>query len=269
MLCRAAQEKSRAPAVVVFAVGRDSLTEEACDVSNLNFRRVFVNQIYAARSMELASKILKACSPRAGWPSCLVAVSRLCSVTNDLSIFPVDVPMQEPIIVSMSTTSLQHGNGETMKTKTCTRCNGKGYGGWHVTHLGYPGGCFKCDLSGEVVTFTMKERVKLFIASCEKSLSEYTERAAQLTEVTELQVARRNERSAASAAKRGRVAKVRTLADDRWYQDQLESLRDAYRSCKRLLKAVRASGKVTADQEPATQPSRYATRYTAKLEQLS
>jgi len=31
VLCRAAQEKSRAPAVVVFAVGRDSLTEEACE----------------------------------------------------------------------------------------------------------------------------------------------------------------------------------------------------------------------------------------------
>ena len=137
-----------------------------------------------------------------------------------------------------------------MKIKTCSRCNGAGtVSNQHVLHCGVPGGCYKCDMAGKVVTLTMAERVLVFIASSERGLIEWTKTANEIKERAQAN----HDRIVASYVSSGMTPRQREVLSD-WDQRQLADLRQCYISTKKAIAAVRVSNKVTAQQCQVTFP---------------
>lgn len=133
--------------------------------------------------------------------------------------------------------------------KTCSRCKGKGTGNWRPVHAGIPGGCYKCDLSGKTIHFTMEERVELYIGRLEASLKELERRAAEERAANEAQ----DERSRERATAKGRtyeVSETRTRIRER----SLNLLRDRWKNSSRILAEVKTTRKVTSDQQPTYRP---------------
>jgi hypothetical protein len=80
--------------------------------------------------------------------------------------------------------------------KTCSRCQGRGYGKWVVAHCGTPGLCYKCDGLGQVFYVTTDEARDNYLRDCEECLAGFATQAAELKAEMVAQWQRREDRRA-------------------------------------------------------------------------
>jgi hypothetical protein len=119
-----------------------------------------------------------------------------------------------------------------MKKITCSRCKGKGYlTSQHVVHMGFPGGCFKCDMNGNVITLTPDERRVFQVNSLTKHQDELIQLANDIKTTAENSYNRRVERSKKNGFTFGYTLE-HFLGR---VEPQLESLRSIYRTNKQVL----------------------------------
>lgn len=121
--------------------------------------------------------------------------------------------------------------------KTCSRCQGKGVGGWVVSHCGVPGTCFKCDGLGAVFFVTQQEARDNYLEACENYLAHFEESAA---EMKAQHVARWERRE----SRRSRQGHGQTAWEDSTEFAKLERelvhLRDHWRAFSREVKLCKA-----------------------------
>lgn len=65
------------------------------------------------------------------------------------------------------------------KTKTCPRCKGAGFVSAPVVHLGMPGGCYQCDLTGTVQWASREDLNRRVEGGVARYLEEIEGRAAE------------------------------------------------------------------------------------------
>lgn len=143
-----------------------------------------------------------------------------------------------------------------MKTSTCTRCKGKQITDHSVVHMGIPGGCYKCDLSGKTVRFTEAERRLIEINNIEKHLAQIV----QLGKDEKAAIERRIAGWAKRRSNKGRPALTQERIEAAtWYklsQSELEGLRKQYRELRARKESLENGA---APKVPAVYASRLAT----------
>ena len=123
-----------------------------------------------------------------------------------------------------------------LEPKVCSRCGGKGIGRWPVTHMGVPGGCFKCDLVGKVFYVTTSQARDNYLANLEAGLADVTEQANEAKSLAAQALADRNARR----ARRGLAPLEAGGYHDRELERRLDQLRDHYRQVRAELRLCQA-----------------------------
>ena len=123
-----------------------------------------------------------------------------------------------------------------LEPKVCSRCGGRGRGRWPVSHMGVPGGCYKCDMVGKVFYVTTQQARDNYLANLEAELARLPERADELKSFAAQALADRNARR----ARRGLAPVEAGGYRDRELERQLDQLRDHYRMVRAELRRCQA-----------------------------